>query len=668
MPAEMIVVEASPILVGRTAGAELFLEDASISPVHARLWKNGDALLVEDLGSRFGTFVNGRRIHIDQVTIGDRIQFGTDAIYRVEPNGLRYDENGRGARLIAHNLTLSRSSRVLVDEASFTVEPDTFVGILGPSGIGKSTLLHCMAGFLRPLAGTLRFDDQRDAWLERDEYRSMLGYVPQDDVVHPELTIRENVSFAAELRFGLAADQELVERSINDAISCVGLSDVDNQMRYSGGQRKRLSVAVELVRRPRLLLLDEPTAALDPANEADLMKHLRQVTERGTTVVCTTHKLEHYLLFDQIIVFWTASGTKANRPGEIAYAGPPTGLLGHFHASSFPELYERLKQGAPATRPRRLNFDAQIATPKPMHATAGPKRPSVGWEAGPFEAWFQLGILLRRSLIVSIRNREHVGAMLAQPALLGSLVCLTQFRPFAERSVLFFAVVIAIWLGMNNSIRDLVHERALFILEQLAGLSPLAYLTSKWAMYSIAGLLQLALLVTVVRVGGAATFDETTNKELLALSWTWQILVLFITYLGGVAVGLLWSAWSRSEQTAIAALPLLLMPQLLLSAVATGLERRPYNEPRAFRPVVVTARATGPYKNRTEAAVDAFSMLCFSRPASLALEAPGVEGFAKWVYWGDLCHLMILVCGAWLAAYVIFFRVWETWPQQVGFA
>lgn len=197
---DFVPLRDRPVEVGRSSDAGLRLFHPTVSRNHATLTRGNEGIDVVDQDSRFGTFVNGVRVRTVQARPGDRIQFGTGTAYRVCEDGLRLDAAARGASITAAGLTISKGGRVLVRDAGFSIPADSFVGILGPSGAGKSTLLNCIASYHRAGAGRIVFDDQHDINEARDEYRAILGHVPQDDVVYLSLTVRENLRFAARLR------------------------------------------------------------------------------------------------------------------------------------------------------------------------------------------------------------------------------------------------------------------------------------------------------------------------------------------------------------------------------------------------------------------------------------------------------------------------------------
>lgn len=704
-----MAVVGTPVVVGRSGEATLRLLDPTVSRRHATLVRTTDGFAVEDHDSRFGTFVNGSRVRSAGLRPGDRVRFGSAVAYRVQGDGLRLDVAAEGMGLLASGLTIAiprdldlgrilealrrgdppqgwadllrPEFKTLVRDVHFRVRPDTFTGILGPSGAGKSTLLNVLASHLTPDGGRIVFDDRDDVVDEPDAYRAMLGHVPQDDVVFRTLTARENLTFSARLRLGVEATASEIDAAVGlalDRVDLVGHADKPVAV-LSGGQRKRLSVAIELLRRPRLLLLDEPTSGLDPAGEAHLMEGLRSLARRGTTVVCTTHLMDNLRLLDEVVALGVVDGV-----GRLAYAGPPDGLLSHLDCRHFADLYEVLARGrfvpvvppgdaasfaagAPGTRdevrpPSDVKLvDAHPGTglPHPPRHT-GTSRAMATQSADP--GWSQLRIVALRALRLLLRDRGLVLVILAQPLLLGLLVALTQHDVASNEisRVTFFAVVIAIWLGLNHAARDLVRERRQYVRDRLSGLRPTAYLGAKAALHSAVGVAQVLILLGVLRVGCRLVVTSDVREALGETPWIGIGAVLWLCHLGGVGLGLLASTLARTEESAVAALPLLILPQLLLSAVATGTQDEPYTRPRPFRPLVVTL--TSRQELRAPAVVvDAISMGCLSRPAALVAESPAVRGYGGGIWVGDLCHLLILLLGTWMVLFLAFGRAERRW-------
>ena len=672
-----------PLEVGRSSQAGLRLFHPTVSRRHATLTPSGDGIMVVDHDSRFGTFVNGVRVRQVSVQPGDRIQFGTMTAYRLQANGLKRDVASQGAAIAAAGVTISKGGRILVADAAFAIQPNAFVGVLGPSGAGKSTLLNCIASYQRVQEGRIVFDDKRDVNEDREEYRAILGHVPQDDVVYLSLTVQESLHFAARIQLGSETDPTELERAVEQALERVGLTEHADKRTFvlSGGQRKRLSVAVELLKRPRILLLDEPTSGLDPASEANLMEQLRYVAGRGTTVICTTHLMENVRLLDSLIVLGVKDGM-----GRIAYVGPPAGLLEHFGCRNFADLYEELSAGrfVPQTvaaeksavagnGPEKVLAPALGAVVAPNvrpHASggqraAGPTLRELVARALTSSASQQALTVGSRALLNILRDRGLWQMMLAQPLILGSLVSLTQFAAAGIVPIYFFTVMISIWLGLNNAARDLVRDRKHYVRERLSGLRPAAYLGAKAAVYALVGTVQLLLLLCCICLAGQLILSRNTAADLHKASSIWLFTVTLLCYGCGLGMGLLTSVVARTEEAAVAALPLLIMPQLLLSALAVGQILLPYSKPRAFKPLLVMLTdkqsISAPAK-----AVDFLSLFCYSRPGTLLLEAPRVAEYGNWIWLGDLCHLCILLVGTWVLMFLAFKWAEETWPRLIG--
>lgn len=688
------IVGDTPVFVGRGADADLRVHDSSVSKRHAVLRREEGVLVVEDLQSRFGTRVNGDPVRVRRLRSGDRVQFGESSFFRVEDFGLRRDSGISGITVSAKDLEFRVDGRLIVRDVVFDLRPNEFIGILGPSGSGKSTLLNCLAGFLKPARGTLVFDDSRDASAEPAAYQEILGYVPQRDQFHETLSVNEILEFAASLRFAGDEERPLVERRISETLGWLGMEPHRHKRQLSGGQWKRVGIAVELLKRPRLLLLDEPTSPLDPAGEAKLMSRLRHIARQGTTVVCTTHKTDNIQRFDRIIVLGVRSGTDGVPVGEIAYIGSPLQVLEHFGCKDFADLYERLETGdfekSSLERSHAVSASWEnVTTSAAGRLTAPPKDLRQSGAPVPMpeklRAWWndgvnrlQLSELLRRSCTLLRRDRGLIRILVAQPLILGGLVCLTQFGAERDGAILFFAAVIAIWLGLNNAVRELVKERAIYVREQHAGLRSMPYFLSKGAYFSLLGAVQLTLLLVVLQAGRAFSYATFTANDLPVTALPWQFFVLMLVYQGGLALGLGISALARGEAQAIGALPFLVMPQLLLSAVATGESAENYIGARAFRPLVVTMLEASPSVTQEDPdapgssilpnVVDAASMLCYSRPATVLLRMQTAAGYSIWGLIVDFLHLLVLVSATWYYAFRCFNRSRHEWPRLVGFA
>lgn len=687
MPSTMInppevIVGTTELSVGRSHEVAVHLSDTTISRLHATVSRQSQGILIVDHDSRYGTFKNGQPIRRDFARPGDRIRFGEKLTYRVTREGLKFEASHEGCALDIHGLRLDReetntspwlpelldwSNRPIkrtkiIEAVNFSVTPNEFIGLLAPSGVGKSTLLESLAGYLKPMAGTITCDGKFDVYQELVRHTEGLAYLPQKDELYADLTVRENLFYAAKLRLEVSTSEPEIELIINETLKKVGLTEHADKRKLSGGQAKRLSVAMELLRSPRLLLLDEPCAGLDPASEAKLMELFRILARQGTTIVCSTHMLESMLWLDRVIVL----GKRTNESHAVlAYDGPPQVLLSYFHCRQYADLYEKLESG---------HFEplAGDSTPK----SSGLETAEVAAVSAPEdqpERWLhQWSWQAKRLGLTIVRGSWQTLAF--QPIFLGTLVCLTQYRSWADEFLRFFLVVVAIWLGLNNSIREIVDKRrVLYLRDRLAGVLPSSYFCSKVLVYFLVGLAQLSLLLVVYWFACWRILDDNTELKLGSI---WHDLGfftgLFIAYGGGVAMGLGASSLAKSETQAVGWLPLVLMPQLLLSAVATGYAQNPYPKGRGFQPLLAWATEENASPEQwTGKTVEVLSFLTISRPANLVIEAPSIERKNKsgelvpiagtWLV--DILHLMLITAAYWFVSYLLFLRGDRRWIQ-----
>jgi len=330
---ERVVDANRPWIIGRSARADVSLPgDAAVSLHHAELWPGTHGLELRDCKALNGTYLDGRRVN--------RARVRPENVVAVGHSRMRFELLGDG-RLAVHELGssdiiqvqalhLGRSVRTrlsgpelkLLDDISLTLEPGCFTGILGPSGAGKTTLLKALNGASLPSQGVVLFNDA-PLHTQFDLFRSSLGYVPQDDIIHVELSVESCLDYIARLR--LPPDVDAVQRAsiLDTTIETLGLSHVRATPieRLSGGQRKRVSIAAELITRPGILFLDEPTSGLDPSTEERLMHHFRTLASSGRTVLITTHILYNLDLLDRVVIL---------ARGRLCFLGRPEQALEFF--------------------------------------------------------------------------------------------------------------------------------------------------------------------------------------------------------------------------------------------------------------------------------------------------------------------------------------------------
>jgi ABC-type multidrug transport system ATPase subunit len=436
---------------------------------------------------------------------------------------------------------------VLLDAVSFSIAPGELVAIVGPSGAGKTSLLQVIAGVTAPSRGAVRFDGV-DLHAHRGAFRGVLGYVPQDDIIHADLPVAHTVRYAARLRLPSSTDADTVEAAVHRALTAVGLlarSDASVGS-LSGGERKRASIAVELLTDPQVFFLDEPTSGLDPITSAGLIRQLRDLADAAATVVFTTHSIDDLDACDRVVFM--------ARGGRVAFVGRVDEALAHFGVDSVTELYRRLSD--PGVTPAR-------ATRIPVSPTGGGEhlaRPVAGWLT-------QWRVLTRRALETVTRNRLTLAILLGSPALVVAMFAVL-FRPgafdFAHPSpssmvmIGFWIVFAAFFFGLTYGLLQICTERSIVQRESLVGLRISAYVVSKVTL-----LVPFLAIVVVAMLGVLRALDRLPARPVSV--YASLAVGLMLCAIAALGLGLLTSAIVGNTAQATLALPMLCFPAVLFS-------------------------------------------------------------------------------------------------------
>ena len=337
------------IRIGRDDDNDIVLPDFWVSRKHAEVRRSGTEFLLVDLNSSNGLHHNGRRVPRATLTPGDVFTIGRHEFLFDGMRLYQHDDQGPTS-IISDDITVEVKKAVLLDDVSFALRHGTLLGVIGPSGCGKSTLLKSMTGFRQPSRGKLLYD-AKDLYEHYSELRYRIGMVPQDDVLHRQLTVRRALRFAASLRFANDVPRKQRRERVAEVIELLGLTNRSKQRvdTLSGGQRKRTSVALELLTEPSLLALDEPTSGLDPALDKEVMRELRLLADRGRTVVVVTHSVLHLDLCDHVLVMCLG--------GRMGYFGPPDELLRFFEAEDYADVFDKVTNDAERWAQRYRNSD-----------------------------------------------------------------------------------------------------------------------------------------------------------------------------------------------------------------------------------------------------------------------------------------------------------------------
>lgn len=471
-----------------------------------------------------------------------------------------------GGRVDAVNVTRQVGARQILQELSLSIEPGELVAIAGGSGAGKTTLLEILAGLQPPSAGEVSHNGVVCG--TRASADSPIGYVPQDDIIHLEMPLRRTLRYAARLRLPAGTSAAEADRVVEETMHDLDLAD-RAEVRVgalSGGQRKRASIAVELLNRPSLFFLDEPTSGLDPSTAADVMQLLRRLTQRGVTVILTTHEPEAIDRCDRVVFL--------ARDGHLAFTGSPTEARRYFGVENLTAVYDRLAgQHTPAIWAKR--FANSVASQRLGSARLDPApsatRPNVK-RTGIVRQWW---LLTSRNVEVLFRNRLTLAVLLGSPVLVTAMMA-TLFKRGAfdpggtadvgPAQIVFWIAFDGFFFGLTYGLLQIVGEIAVFRRERLAGLRVGAYVASKiTALLPVLAAVNAGLLA-VLRVLG----------RLPAVGWQVYVL-LFVTMVieatSALALGLLASAAVHNAAQAALALPMLCFPQVLFGGAIVPVDK-----------------------------------------------------------------------------------------------
>ena len=541
--------------------------DLGVSRRHAELRRRpGGEYEIADLGSHNGTFLNGQRITTATVTEADVIGIGP-ATFRLFGDELQEFVDGGDISLDARGLTVTLpNGKVLLDDVSFPLSERCLLGVIGPSGAGKSTLLGALTGMRPATAGSVLYDG-RDLYANYAELRHRIGLVPQENILHTQLSAHRALEYAAELRFPSDTSPAERTRRIDEVLGELSLTaHADTRTSsLSGGQQKRVNVALELLTKPSLLFLDEPTSGLDPGLDMSVMEMMSGLARDGRTVIVVTHSVANLNVCDRLLVLVPG--------GKIAYFGSPADGLRHFGQPGWAQVF-RAFEAEPdrdwAGEYRRSAYHARYMTAPAQaeHPSAVPLRP-VPPPPKAQNRLAQLSTLVRRYLAVIASDRNYVAVLALLPIILGALVRaipdpggLTGTNNGNAIQVLLILVMGACLIGVANAVRELVKERPIYTRERAAGLSPGAYLGSKLVVLGLISALQAVVLVLI---GLAGRPLPRHGAVLSAAPLPELVLGIAVLAIASMTAGLLISAVVSSSDKTMPLLVVTVLAEVVLS-------------------------------------------------------------------------------------------------------
>jgi ABC-type multidrug transport system ATPase subunit/pSer/pThr/pTyr-binding forkhead associated (FHA) protein/ABC-type multidrug transport system permease subunit len=603
--------EKRRFVIGRDIkNVDITIDKPAISRIHAEVTVLDDGrYAVRDLDSANGTFINGERLR-GRAVVGadDRVSLGGIPVHLDPDKGVVRDEFRGDIVLQAQRVSVEvpdpkapGGTRRILNDISFTAYPTEFIGLMGPSGAGKTTLMLALNGYTPPSLGRSLINGQ-DLYENYNSFRGNIGYVPQDDIVFPQLTVYESLFYTARLRLPEDTTREEIDEKIETILTKLEILQTRDVLigdalkkGISGGQRKRVNLAQELITEPALLFLDEPTSGLASEDTNNVMRLLRGLADDGKTILLTIHQpsTEAYRLMDNVIYLFE---------GNLVYYGPayPTSIL-FFNpeVGSGPAKDQILADPGNALKPlaqdqRTAMAAASVPAERGEHLREAVRGRVDNYRQSPFYREFvtdrdgladhavditpssvertqrrglvrQWRILTERATRIKRKDVLNTAILIAQApiiaAVLAAVFTVTGVSDYFDGlvrgpSALFLLVASAVWFGCSNSAREIVSELAIYRRERMVNLMIPSYVLSKATVLGGLCAVQCLLLLGIVY------FPLGLEGNFLAM-----YVVLVLTSLVGMGMGLTLSALVSSSEASMALVPLLLIPQIILGGV-----------------------------------------------------------------------------------------------------
>ena len=575
--------EGRRITIGRHSSNPIVLRHPRVSRYHAVIEQFGARFRLRDLRSDNGTFVNGKRVDKEVwIKEGDVISIASFRLVFQEDGITHFDEAGN-IRLDAIRIEKWYSKTVgILKKVTISIYPKEFVAIVGASGAGKSTLMNTMTGF-NPANGkkSVVLVNGKNLYTHMDEYRSEMGYVPQEDIIHRELTVYKALDYAAQLRMPADTTKKERHQRVMEVIRELGLEHRKDNLitALSGGQRKRVSMGVELLTKPGLFFLDEATSGLDPGTETEMMELLRDLADGGRTVILVTHATKNVMMCDQVV--FLAKG------GYLAFYGPPNEALEYFEQYRTPEerrykekiefddIYQLLeKRGTPKEWGERFRRSAayqkyvvqRIQELKEQQRTPAPVPVPKARRKRQVSALRQFWILSARNLRIMAQDKIGLALMLAIAPLIGvmdfiwgkTLFDIVEGDAAQVITMYFMMGLIGILTGAISSVREIVKENDIYRRERTVVLKILPYVMSKVWVGVLLAAYQSAIFLIAKKVFVDPQFMGNYGYPAMYLT-------VFLCTLSGYMLGLLISAAAPNQNIALMLVVVVLVPQFLFA-------------------------------------------------------------------------------------------------------
>ncbi|HTZ25513.1 MAG TPA: FHA domain-containing protein [Streptosporangiaceae bacterium] len=567
-PSAIMRLPQRVLRIGRANDNEVVVSDLSVSRYHAELRRDSQGgYEIVDLASHNGTYVNGQRIPTSaRVTEADIISIGPATFHMAGQELVEFIDTG-DVSLNVQGLTVKISGgKVLLDRVSFPLGERCLLGVIGPSGAGKSTLLGALTGMQPAGEGSVLYDN-RDLYKNYAELKHRIGLVPQADIMHTQLTARRALRYAAELRFPRDTSARERNERVDEVIGELGLAKhaQTRASALSGGQRKRVSVALELLTKPSLLFLDEPTSGLDPGLDKSVMEMMAGLAHDGRTVIVVTHSVANLDLCDRLLVLVPG--------GKVAFFGPPRDGLKHFGKPGWAEVFQAFDAEPNrdwAGEYKRSKLYSQYVTTgqNAVLPSSGPRQIAPPPRARNHLS--QLSTLVRRYLAVIASDKAYLATLAIAPLALAIILRAASSSqglvggPHGNANAITVLDILAIgacFIGTLNAVREIIKEKSIYTRERAAGLSAGAYLWSKLLVLGALSAIQATLMTVVGLIGRPVP----AHGSLFGNSWIELVLAMAVLAIASMTIGLMISAVVRTSETTLVLLFISVMLQIVLT-------------------------------------------------------------------------------------------------------
>lgn len=560
-------IMTSKVTIGRDSNNDIVLKHPGVSRMHAVIKKEGNRFTIYDNNSMNGVIVNGLKLDRSRVLEEKDVIsiLGSTLIFT---NGMIiYKNSARGISIEVNNVNkyVGKNKKKILDRVTCNIESNEFVAIIGGSGAGKSTLMNAINGYDAKIQGTIKYNGM-DLRKNFSELKNLIGFVPQEDIIYENLTLRKMLYYTAKLKMPKDMSKKEINDRINQVLQMVELTEHQNTYirKMSGGQKKRASIAVEMLADPSVFFLDEPTSGLDPGTEQKLMVTLNRLSKtQGKTIIMVTHTTQSLQLCDKVIFM--------GRDGRLCFAGTTEQAKMFFDTDDLVNIYNMITDDSLfwADQWRNCSMPAGMEQPRSEETNIANeiKKRKKGSSIG------QLPVLISRYVELICNDIQRLGLLFVQPIAIALLLSLVAADGVFEiyndtQSILFALSCAAIWIGLFNSIQEICKERSILKREYMGNLKLPFYTLSKFLVQTLIGLIQALLmsLLFVLLIGKPEEGILMNNAFLEIMVTVW------ITIEASMALGFIISAIVKSGDKAMTMAPFVLIVQLLFSGILFKLD------------------------------------------------------------------------------------------------